>query len=70
MFTSGEQTAILTTYAFAMAYYCFALWLALKNACQYIVGQKRYKEPGGGFLIAFYLFSLGVILPRMAQISC
>jgi hypothetical protein len=52
-----------------MAYYAFGLYLAVGNITRYIFGEKRYKE-GGSFLALFYVFVLGVILPRVGQISC
>ena len=68
--TTTQSITVYATYALSMAYYAFAAYLALKNIWSYIVGQKRYKDAGGGFLSLFYAFSLGVIIPRAAQITC
>jgi hypothetical protein len=61
--TQTESTIMLATYALAMTYYGFALCLALTNFCRHIIGEKRYKE-SGSFLVMFYVFSVGVIIPR------
>ena len=67
--TTTESIAVYATYALSMAYYTFGFYLAISNIRRYIVGEKRYKE-GGSFLALFYAFSLGIIIPRAAQISC
>ncbi len=56
------------TYALSMTYYGFALFLAVSNISRHIIGEKRYKE-SGSFLALFYLFSVAVIIPRIAQLS-
>ena len=68
--TAVESITVYATYALAMAYYAFAFYLAVTNIWRFIVGQKRYKESGGSFLTLFYAFSLGIIIPRAAQLSC
>lgn len=67
--SNSESIALLATYAVSMAYYAFGLYLAIGNIARYIFGEKRYKE-GGSFLALFYVFALGVMLPRVAQVSC
>lgn len=52
-----------------MAYYAFGFYLATSNVSRYLFGEKRYKD-GGSYLALFYLFTLGVIIPRVVQISC
>ena len=66
--TQAEQTIVYTTYALSMCYYTFAFLLALRNIGRHIIGEKRYKE-SGSFLALFYVFSIAVIIPRMAQLS-
>jgi hypothetical protein len=66
--TQAEQKIVYSTYALSMAYYSFALLLALRNISRHIVGEKRYKE-SGSFLALFYMFSVAAIIPRMAQLS-
>lgn len=63
-----ESTIMFATYALSMAYYGFAAYLAVTNICRHIIGEKRYQE-SGSFLALFYVFSVGVIIPRSVQLS-
>ena len=63
-----EENIVLTTYALAMVYYLFALYLTITNTLKYIIEEKRYKN-NGKLLVLFYLFTFFIIITRPVQLS-
>jgi len=66
--TPKEENIVLTTYALAMVYYLFALYLTITNTLKYIIEEKRYKN-NGKLLVLFYLFTFFIIITRPVQLS-